>query len=99
MDRLREGAAALPLLSLLGSRQRDDLLLSLVSRAMALSRCLSSPPESLPTLLASLPRTWITAIGSSTEPAASSYPSSSQTSIDIADVIDTAEASKPLETD
>jgi hypothetical protein len=72
VKRLEEGGRLLPLLSPLASHQRDALLLSLVQRAYTLSRIMDSPLERWPSLLESIPSTWVCGISSSTGPAAES---------------------------
>jgi hypothetical protein len=68
VQRLVEGAAAYPL-SALPSPDVQELTLCLAQRASRLSEIMSSQPEDLPALLASLPTSWVIGTYSSTEPA------------------------------
>jgi hypothetical protein len=86
--RLEEGGRELPLLSQLGSHQRDALLLCLVSRAYTLSQILECPSEELPTLLESIPETWRCGTSWPTGPA-------SESTLSLDDVVSIADRMFP----
>lgn len=86
IQRLEEGASALPL-SLIASSQRDELCLRLSARAACLSKLLISQRQNSPINWESIPETWALDTSWSSEPAVESSPSG-----DPSDVLITQEA-------